>query len=301
MHNTPEAARGKWTGILLQLGIKRSFLSGKHGPCPICEGKDRFRFDDKGGKGTFICSHCGAGTGFDLLQKLNGWDFKTAAAEVDKIVSNVVALPIREPMSEAKCRDALNRLWASGERITEGDPVTAYFAMRGLPMPANLNCLRYVAKCPVPGGGMLPAMIAAVSGPDGKPVTIHRTYLGPNGKADIDTPRALMPGELTDGSAIRLSGYDDRLGIAEGIETALAASAKFGIPVWAAVNATMLAKWEPPQGVEKVIVFGDNDRTFTGAAAAYNLAKRLTVQRKLTVDVAIPRARGSDWADEVAA
>jgi putative DNA primase/helicase len=42
----------------------------------MCGGKDRFRFDDKEGHGTWICTHCGAGDGFSLLMKVMGIDFK---------------------------------------------------------------------------------------------------------------------------------------------------------------------------------------------------------------------------------
>ena len=52
-----------WHGILVGLGVPASALVNKHGPCPVCGGNDRFRFDDKEGLGTFICSHCGAGDG----------------------------------------------------------------------------------------------------------------------------------------------------------------------------------------------------------------------------------------------
>ena len=34
------------------LGVPAKALTNRHGPCPICGGKDRFRFDDKGGRGT---------------------------------------------------------------------------------------------------------------------------------------------------------------------------------------------------------------------------------------------------------
>ncbi len=51
----PALARGRWAEILPALGIGAEFLSDKHGPCSGCGGKDRFRFDDKGGRGTFIC------------------------------------------------------------------------------------------------------------------------------------------------------------------------------------------------------------------------------------------------------
>ena len=49
----------RWLAILPALGVPSHFLRNKHGPCPVCGGKDRFRFDDKDGKGTFFCNGCG--------------------------------------------------------------------------------------------------------------------------------------------------------------------------------------------------------------------------------------------------
>ena len=52
-----DRARGRWHGLLPSLGVDSRYLTGKHTGCPICrEGSDRFRFDDKGGAGTWICS-----------------------------------------------------------------------------------------------------------------------------------------------------------------------------------------------------------------------------------------------------
>jgi putative DNA primase/helicase len=47
--NTIERARHRWREILPRLGIETRFLVNKHGPCPLCRGKDRFRFDDRDG------------------------------------------------------------------------------------------------------------------------------------------------------------------------------------------------------------------------------------------------------------
>ena len=87
------------------------------------------------------------------------------------------------------------------------------------------------------------------------------------------------------------------LGIAEGIETALAASHLFNIPVWAALNANMLQKWTPPEGCGEVAIFGDNDATFTGQAAAYALARKIKLQG-IEATVHIPDQIGTDWNDE---
>src|SRR5438045_2150071 len=84
--NTVERARNRWREILPQLGIDSRFLTNKHGPCPLCGGKDRFRFDDKDGEGSYICGQCGARVGLILVRKLKGWDYKTACDEIDKII-----------------------------------------------------------------------------------------------------------------------------------------------------------------------------------------------------------------------
>ncbi len=299
---TSDLAKGKWRGILLTLGVGDQFLTGKHAPCPVCGGRDRFRFDNRDGSGSFICSQCGGGTGFKLLELVKGWDFRTAAAEVDRIIGRVEVEPVKPGLDPERRKKMLNGLWKGGETITPGDPVQRYLEGRGLDLPQNRDCLRFVASCPVPDEvGARPAMVAMVSGPDGKPVTLHRTFLGPNGKADMPEPRALMPGQVPDGAAVRLSMHGDRLGIAEGIETALAASKRFGLPVWAAINSTMMVKWLPPEGVKQIVVFGDNDPKFGGAAAAYVLAHRLAARLHLDVEVRIPERTGCDWADRDAA
>ena len=73
--NTGERARGRWRDILPQLGIDSSFLKPNpydKGPCPLCGGKDRFRFDDKEGSGSYFCNQCGPGVGIILIRKKRG-------------------------------------------------------------------------------------------------------------------------------------------------------------------------------------------------------------------------------------
>jgi putative DNA primase/helicase len=59
----------------------------------------------------------------------------------------------------------------------------------------------------------------------------------------------------------------------------------------------LLESWVPPAGVERVLFAGDNDASFTGQAAAYALARRLT-REGLVVDVHIPTETDTDWCDE---
>lgn len=294
-----DLARNKWRGILDASGIDKKFLTGKHGPCPFCEGTDRFRWDNSEGKGSFFCNACGAGDGFALLMRFKGWDFKTTAREVEKLLGHVreeKAHPKIDPNARAQM---LNTLWTKATALDGEDMASRYLASRDVLPRALPNCLRFHANCPVPfGGGYLPALLALVRNADGEPVNIHRTFLGPNGKADIETPRAMMPGELADGSAVRLyAAHGERLGIAEGIETAIAAAKRFNLPVWASLNSTMLEKWIPPDGLAEVWIFGDNDTKFGGQASAYALAHRLATRHRMAVKVHIPDMAGKDWAD----
>ena len=83
---TVDRARGRWREILAQLGLADSFLRNKHGPCPLCGGRDRYRFDDRDGSGSYFCNQCGPGSGITLVMKLRGMSFAEAARLVDGII-----------------------------------------------------------------------------------------------------------------------------------------------------------------------------------------------------------------------
>ena len=73
-------AVGKWQSIFSSLGIDVG--NGKHCPCPVCGGKDRFRFDNKNGRGTYICNQCGSGDGLNLIKNYYHCDAKEASSKV---------------------------------------------------------------------------------------------------------------------------------------------------------------------------------------------------------------------------
>ena len=63
------AANGKWIDTIYPaVGIQFDKAPKQHQPCPVCGGTDRFRCDNKKGDGTWICSNCGAGDGFKLVE-----------------------------------------------------------------------------------------------------------------------------------------------------------------------------------------------------------------------------------------
>ena len=89
----------------------------------------------------------------------------------------------------------------------------------------------------------------------------------------------------------------ERLGVAEGIETAIRAAKRFQVPVWAALNAGMLEKWLPPAGIGEVLIFGDNDHGYGGQASAYALGHTLVTRKRMKAQVLIPTTPGMDWGD----
>lgn len=295
-----DAVRGKWKGILGTFGLADNFLRDKHGPCPLCGGKDRYRWDNKDGKGTYYCAQCGAGSGWDLLMALKGWDFATAAREVRGVLGIVPAEKPKPEMSEEQLRQMRRELYMASRPVEPGDVVDRYLTARGIGEAVYPKALRTCDRCRFDRDVYHPAMLAVVSDADGQAVQLHRTYLGDGRKLDVPEPRKLTPGKVPPGSAIRLSDPSPILGIAEGIETALAASHRFQVPVWVAISAGLLEKWEPPPGTEEVLIFGDADNSYTGQRAAYMLAHRLrTRPDPLPVTVHLPDQLGKDWADLV--
>lgn len=309
---TAHAAKGRWRGILGHFGVPAKHLDGKQHACPVCGGKDRWRFDDMEGRGTSICNQCGARDGAKLLVDMTGRSYGDVLSEVDVIVGNIKADTPRQPVDPAKRENLLREVFLASSPVVDGDLAHRYLESRHIAERVYPDALRFAPKLSDGDGGVRPCMVAMVGvygdlRPNGQQryVTMHRTFLRPDGgaKAEMASPRKMMPGEVPAGSCVMLSswpGYGP-IGIAEGIETAMAASLLFDIPVWAAINATMMTKWLPPAGADEVVIFADNDENFTGHRAAYTLANSLKIKpetRDLAVSVQLPGIPGTDWADE---
>lgn len=300
-----EIARGKWPGILKQMGLDDRFLKNIHGPCPICgSGKDRYRFDNKDGSGSFFCSHCGSGDGVQLVMLFKNLDFKNAAMQIEAAAGFVKSSVYAEKATDEQKRSMLNAAWAGAKRVEHGDPVCGYLEGRGIRLTYISPALRfhpslkYYRESESQVDGAFEAMLAIVTAPDGAGASIHRTYIKDGQKAPVASPRKLMQGMPIKGAAIRLFPVAEVLGVAEGIETALAAAQLFNVPTWACVSAGGLESFIPPDEVKRLVIFADNDTNFVGQSAAYKLASRLALSG-LEVEVRIPGEAGKDWADVV--
>lgn len=143
---TINVARGKWRGILMTLGVPSQFLKNKHGPCPLCGGTDRFRYDDKEGRGTWICNVCGSGTGMDLAMKFTGREFSDIAIQIDGMVNNIKVEASRPAMTPETQRDILRETYRQTVPVSAGDLVHQYLASRGVEELVYPPALRFGAN-----------------------------------------------------------------------------------------------------------------------------------------------------------
>ncbi|EOG6950018.1 primase-helicase zinc-binding domain-containing protein [Edwardsiella piscicida] len=142
--DTVKQACGHWPRILPALGVK--VIKNRHQSCPVCGGSDRFRFDDKEGRGTWYCNQCGAGDGLKLVEKVFGVTPSEAAGKVNAVTGNlspvapeVIAAAEAETVADRKAAAAL-----AGRLMEKTRPATgnAYLTCKGFPA---LECLTLTA------------------------------------------------------------------------------------------------------------------------------------------------------------
>lgn len=215
----------------------------------------------------------------------------------------------REAQQRQQWADNAGRIaqvWAECVPLVPGDPVTLYLKARGFggvwPLP---GCVRLHRGLPYWNDGerlgTFPAMVAPVISPEGRTLALHRTYLARDGrKADVPRVKKLTraAGPLSGACIPLFKPAGGCIGIAEGIETALAAWCGSGVPTVASYCAAMLAAWRWPAGVHRVVVFADADKA--GREAADTLRAR-ALGAGLRVEVLTPSGEGTDWCDVWAA
>ena len=306
-----EQARGFWHDILPAIGIPSEALRNRHQPCPCCGGRDRFRFDDKEGRGTFICSHYrnGGGDGFDLVMHFLQCDFQAAMQAVAQVLGmapggQLKKVPMPNTATQApteRVKDHLATLisiWDKTQPVHDLDPVAAYLQHRGLDWQSvtgfHIDALRFHPAlkyfAPTSGGktqclGEHPAMVASITDTSGQMQGLHLTYLQAGGAGKLalsDTDGQPLPakkmrsrfaGSLS-GCAIRLYEHNGRLAVCEGIETALAVREASGLPVWACLSAIGLQSLVLPTNLAELFIYCDNDNSGQGYRAGHALALR---------------------------
>lgn len=141
---TVKQAHGHWPRILPALGVK--VIKNRHQACPVCGGSDRFRFDDKEGRGTWFCNHCGAGDGLKLVEKVFGVNPSEAAGKVNDVTGHLPPVApeiIADAAAETEAtRQTAAKLAAALMAKTRPATGNNYLTHKGLPA---LECLTLTA------------------------------------------------------------------------------------------------------------------------------------------------------------
>ena len=215
----------------------------------------------------------------------------------------------REQMDTWERRAAINQeIWDSAEDIGRKTPAGCYLDGRGVYFKDLHHALRWTPKLAYYGEdkdlvGHFPAMLGAVTNVTGTLIAVHRTYLdGLGGKAPVPTPKKLTraSGPVA-GCSIKLGAPTEQkgrrcIGVAEGIETALACRTLFHLPTVSAISAHGIARLQWPPDAQRIYVFADNDVHWVGQKSANNLATRAQLAG-LSAKVLVPNNKGEDWAD----
>ncbi|SFK99630.1 putative DNA primase/helicase [Pseudovibrio ascidiaceicola] len=304
--------------------------SGKEhvGPCPACGGTDRFsvnpvkqkwncRGAGGGGDAIGVVMHCMSVDFKAACEILTGeeppsgegtWDeeAKRKAAERKKASAAKAERESEEQaQQEADSTEYAQKLWDQAKPI-EGTPAEAYLLGRRLPRMQWPDCLRFHPGLKYPDAGKLPALVCRVDDTMGDLTGIWRIFITKDGKKAPVANAKLGLGPVA-GGAVRLQeATDGEVGIAEGVETALAVYALTGRPCWSCLSTAGLINFEPPLDIDRLRIYGDGDQAYQkpdgswemapGEKAAKRAAQNLQETGLEVLDIALPEA-GSDWLD----
>lgn len=297
------AACGHWPELLANLGVTVPPRK-QHGPCPACGGKDRFRLDDKGGRGTWICSQCGAGDGLDLIRRVTGKLPKDAAELVAGVlgISHVAIseadreqlqhqqraqADVEQQQQQIKRQKAVRRAADILRDCTPGQ--AEYLVGKRLRWPSGLlnSTLIRVGEEAFPAG----SLVVPLYNETGELVNVQLIR--------HDGVRRYLAGGQKQAACHRIPG-SSLVAVCEGYATGLSVHLATGATVYCAMDAgNLLAIAQMVRGMDdplqpcRLWLAADNDDTTTG-----NPGKTKAEQAAAAVGavVALPPTAG-DWND----
>lgn len=191
------------------------------------------------------------------------WREQRTTRRPGKVPASPVAPRKHETLSEYG-RD----LWSACTGLA-GTIGEAYLLHRRCATPPADGDQRYHPSLKHPSGYVGPALVALIThAVTREPLSLHRTWITPTGKAAVDPARLLLKGHTKAGGVIRLwpdEAVTTGLAIGEGIETCLSLAHAF-TPVWACIDAGNLGAFPVLPGIECLTIAADHDPAGTEAA-----------------------------------
>ncbi|MGM8422280.1 DUF927 domain-containing protein [Enterobacter hormaechei] len=274
-------AAGSWESVLPQCGVTVP-PKGRHGPCAICGGSDRFHYIDDHGGGEWHCRQCDEpnhGDGLDLIARAQGITITAAAQKVSSLLGVDTRTPEPKPAREKPQTDIAGKVAALVAKASPGQ--SAYLASKGL-------------QCPFP-------MLS-----DGSLLLVLKNGAGATTGAQVIKPdgsKRLVAGTVKKGSfcVVNSGEMPETVIIAEGLATALSVQQfRPDATIIAAIDAgnllpvSQVMRQRNPDA--QIIIAADNDikpgEPNTGKSAAEKAAKAVSGR------VALPQSEEkADWND----
>lgn len=274
-------AAGSWESLLPQCGVTVP-PKGRHGPCAICGGSDRFHYIDDHGGGEWHCRQCDEpnhGDGLDLIARSQGITITAAAQKVSSVLGGDTRTPEPKPAREKPQTDIAGKVAALTAKASPGQ--SAYLTSKGL-------------QCHFP-------MLS-----DGSLLLVLKNGAGATTGAQVIKPdgsKRLVAGTVKKGSfcVVNSGETPETVIIAEGLATALSvqqfrpdATIITAIDAGNLLSVAQVMRQRYPDA--QIIIAADNDikpgEPNTGKSAAEKTAKAVSGW------VALPQSEEkADWND----
>ncbi len=301
--------KGNWKSVLEQY-LGEEVLAKPNQPCPFCGGNDRFSFTDKFGNGDCYCRHCGHRDGIKVIMDLTHKNFLEVMADLGTVLGIPSEGSQKTAPKKTKSRKTFTSkdLWNLGAPIEENSSADRYLSSRGLDGKKFeslrfFDHLRYAEKSKDGSSWeekYFEGILCRIDSSEEECFNVLRIYLDGGKKAKVKAPKKVFGKEIS-GGFIKLgeiSPANGRLGLAEGVETAMSAAMLYNMPVWSIISAFNFKNFVPPKEVQELFIFADNDSNFVGQKEAYTAASVLAQKFKsLKISVIIPPEVNSDWND----
>jgi hypothetical protein len=107
------SARGEWPQVLGRIGVRTELLTPRHGPCPGCGGRDRFRFDDK--EGFMYLDTCHPGKTPAEIKEMCQFDL-----DISRVAGETVVEVVRSGLLDDRICEVCER--KDGDTFAYGSP-----------------------------------------------------------------------------------------------------------------------------------------------------------------------------------
>ena len=281
------AANGRWLNVLNGLGIL--ICRNKHQACPVCGGKDRFRFDDKSGCGTWFCNQCEPNSGDGLALVCNAFGVKPYQAAC--MVAPLVGLDIGQPIDAERVKRHQQRaeqqqLQRQQQQQTKRKQVAQWacnitrqycrVATSNNPYLQNKRVLPFGSlqlKTPITvnGGKSLPADTLVIPVFNGKTISSLQ-FIGSNDQktflAGGQIKGGMFPLSTKDSAVIYIGeGFATCAAVSECVPNALVLCA---FSAGNLINVALAVRKSRPKA--DVVIIADNDESGTGEREAIKAA-----------------------------